>query len=316
MRPALLFLLSPLVWATTDPPVAPAEGDSAADPLAVLPGALVDEGAIPSEILDAVRASRGLPIGERMAAISEPMLDVPYLVDAIGEGVAPDLDPPARYDAYDCLTFVEEVMALALSGDPLHAAEIRSDLRYRGQERSYAERNHFMLQEWVPNAIARGYLRDITGELGETHLLTKEVGPDTWSRWSKRRHFSLLPNPRLPVGTFTLPVLSLSAAYEAIGRIPDGALLLTVRQSSERIPIVVTHLGFKVPSADVGKMRHATKMGEEPRVRDDRLYWYLEHLRWYHWWPVEGITVLMPQDPGPRVGRLATPVPLAPARLH
>ena len=105
---------------------------------------------------------------------------------------------------------------------------------------------------------------------------------------------------RLPTGTFQLQVMRLGAAAEIVDEIPDGALILTVRESREYVPIVVTHIGFKVPAGEVPLMRHATRMGSEPRVRNDRLAWYLEHVRWYQRWPVDGITVLMPQEIGPR----------------
>jgi len=274
-----------------------------------VPPQRTDEGNMPENLVLAARDARNLPLGLRMKAVSEPLLGSPYLVDAVGEGVAPDPDPPARYDAFDCLTFVEEVMALALAPDPVNAPRIRNALRYRNgvidnQKVSYEDRNHFMLAEWVPRNIANGFLKDITSTLGETHLLQKELTAATWKRW-KRRSLFHLSESRLPRGRFSLPVLSLSAAEDAMERIPDGAILLTVRKSYDSIPIVVTHLGFKIPSDAEPRMRHATKMGTEPRIRDERLPWYLEHLRWYRNWPIEGISVLMPQEFGPRKGRLS-----------
>jgi hypothetical protein len=46
-------------------------------------------------------------------------------------------------------------------------------------------------------------------------------------------------------------------------------------------------------------MRHATKMGAGG-VKDHSLRWYFEHLRTYVNWPVAGISVLEPQEMGPR----------------
>lgn len=263
----------------------------------VLPGPMEP---IPQELLDAALATQSSPLGERMRAVSQPLLGRPYQVDAIGEGVEPDPDPLVRYDVFDCLTFVEEVLALTLPPDPQTAPSVRQALRYGDGEPEYTDRNHFMLQQWVPRNIEKGLLVDITAEVGEAHLVEKTVTDSTWRGWRRRGLFAL-PDSLLPTGDFRLQVLSLSAMAEAIDRIPDGALLLTVRQSRPGVPIVVTHLGFKVPSSpEVPLMRHATKMGDEPRVRDDRLRWYVEHLRWYTNWPVEGITVLMPQEMGPR----------------
>ena len=47
-------------------------------------------------------------------------------------------------------------------------------------------------------------------------------------------------------------------------------------------------------------IRHATKMGAQPRVRNDFLDWYLEHLSNYKYWKVAGIVVLLPQEIEPR----------------
>ncbi len=265
-----------------------------------------DDGTIPVEIERKVHETRHLPIGERVAAISDILQGTPYLNDAAGEGVLPDLDPPVRYDAFDCLTFVEEVLALAISADPRSAARVRNSLRYgEGQPRTYEDRQHFMLQQWVPQAIAAGWLRDITAELGETRIIEKTVTAQTWRGWKGRRLF-LLPDARLPTGTFQLPVLPPGVAWESAPAIPTGAVVLTVRENKAGVPIVVTHLGFKVDGAteDEPLFRHATKMGSRPRVRSDKLRWYVEHNRWYHWWPVAGFTVLMPQEMGPRKSAL------------
>ncbi len=267
----------------------------------------VDEGDIPEELVRIAREVRDRPIGERMAAISAPLLGTPYLNDAAGEGHGKDPDPPARYDAFDCLTFVEEVLALSLAPDVRGAAAVRNSLRYgEGQPRTYEDRLHFMLQQWVPQAIEAGWVRDITAELGETRLMTKNVTLRNWQWWKGRKMF-LLPDARLPTGSFRLPVLTPGAAWDAAPDIPDGAIVLTVRESKDHVPIIVTHLGIKVSSTlpDKPFFRHATKMGKRPRVRNDWLRWYIEHNRWYHWWPVAGFTVLMPQEAGPRRSRIA-----------
>jgi hypothetical protein len=265
---------------------------------------MFDEGAIPEDLLAIARDVADRPIGERMAAISGPLLNVPYLNDPAGEGAEPDLDPPARYDVFDCLTFVEEVLALSLPPDPLEAPRVRQSLRYgEGQPVGYRTRNHFMLEQWVPQAIENGWLEDITAEIGETRLLRKRVTQKTWAWWGMRKRFQLTDDD-LPTGDYALQVLPTGAARDALERIPDGALILTIRESRDYVPIVVTHLGFKVPSRGHPLMRHATRMGKQPRVRNVRLAWYLEHIQWYHYWPVAGILVLMPREYGPRRSRL------------
>src|SRR5262245_55177664 len=119
----------------------------AAEPDEAAPGALRTPsiGApIPAEVLAVATAVRNRPLPERMGAVSSALLGRPYVSDPMGEGVLPDADPFARYDAFDCLTFAEEVLALTLAPDPVHAAEVRASLRYGDEPRDYVHRRHFM----------------------------------------------------------------------------------------------------------------------------------------------------------------------------
>jgi hypothetical protein len=264
-----------------------------------------DVGVLPSEAAAAARASAHFALPDRMKAVSEPFLDVPYLVDGHGEGVEPDIDPPARYDVFDCVTFVEEVLALAFAGDPVSAPMYRNALRYADGVPEYGRRHHFMMAEWIPANIEAGFLVDITSSLGETHRIVKTVERKTWSNWQGTRQFKHSLG-ELPVGTYGLNVLSLDAAAAAADQFPPGAIVLTVRQPHDWKPIIVSHVGFIIPT-DEGiptTMRHATKMAGS-KVRDHYLGWYIERLRWFKR-PVEGISVLMPIDQGPRISRLET----------
>jgi hypothetical protein len=260
-------------------------------------------GVIPESVLRAARETAGRPLAERMKAVSEPLLGLPYEIDGHGEGVGPDTDPPARYDAFDCVTFLEEVLALSLAGDPVGAPLIRNALRYQGGVPDYAGRHHFMLAQWIPANIEAGFFEDITHTLGETHRLQKEVTRSVWANWAGTTGFTM-PIESLPVGTYGLNVLSLDAAEAAMERIPPGAIILTIRAPRDWKPIVVSHVGFMIDAGEgvPPMMRHATKMSGGS-VRDHLLSWYIDHMRWYKR-PVEGISVLMPIDQGPRAARL------------
>ena len=263
---------------------------------------------LPAAVADHIRASQALPIGQRIAAASQTFLGLPYLVDAAGEGDGVDADPPARYDRFDCLTFVEEMLGIALAGDPLSAPIYRNTLRYDASA-DYEHRRHFMETEWIPAAIKAGLLIDITGRLGPAKVLTKTVGIDIWKPWATRHHF-LLPDNRLPVGTFSLPYLDLAAAEAAAPKIPPGALVVTLRKDLGWIPVITTHVSLVVPGETEPMMRHATRMGTK-KVRDDRLGWYMGHLRDYVNWPALGVMVLFPVEQGPRISALTPPPEVA-----
>lgn len=269
---------------------------------------------IPEATLSAVRAIQTATIGRRMEAASRGWLGLPYLNEAAGEDDADDPDPPARYDSFDCLTFVEEVLGLTLAGDPLHAPSVRDALRYKNAgprpawRRSYDERRHFMEAEWLPDAVRDGLLVDITDRVGPARQLVHVVTTKTWQNWRHTRFFHL-PPALYPVGPWTMQYLDLPTAAASVQNIPPGALVLTMRQPQTWAPIVITHVSLVVQD-ESGKvhMRHATRMGSQ-KVRDDDLTWYVNHLNDYVKWPSLGIAVYLPREQGPRISAL-TPLPL------
>ena len=249
------------------------------------------------------------PIGLRMKMVTKSLLGSDYILNGIGEYTDPDPDPFVRYDGFDCLTFVEEALALSLSTTEEDRNWIRKDLRYGSGKIDYRNRNHFMVSQWLPNAIEQGYLSDITHTLGETHVVSKTITRRTWERWKGRRHFDLSLS-QFPVGTYHFGVLSLDAAIQAIPVLPEGALIVVVRQNNPYNPVWITHLGFVVRHSDKDvRIRHATKMAGGI-VKEHYLKWYFEHIR-LHLAPMEGVLILMPQevDVSDRVSPLIIPSP-------
>jgi len=240
-----------------------------------------------------------------MKAVSDPMLGRPYRADGLGEGGGVDADPLARYDVYDCLTFVEEVLALSMAGDPAHAAPIRLGLRYGDADPSYVARHHFMELQWIPRALEAGWLRDTTASYGPVTAVERQVTPETWASWRARGRFAHR-DEELPLGPMALDVLSLDDALDAVDRIRPGSIVLTVRVDRPWKPIWISHVGFVLPD-ETPTVRHATRMADRV-VRDHGLAWYLEHLRSYTNWPVAGVAILEPVEAGPRISRL----PVAP----
>ena len=260
-------------------------------------------GAIPHEVLSVARSVHDQPLPERMAAVSEVLLGRPYVNDPMGEGGGHDADPLARYDAFDCLTYTEEVLALSMAGDPAHAASVRSSMRYDGAP-SYASRRHFMELQWVPGVLRDGWLRDTTADYGAVRQLKKTVDQHTWDGWGPRKRFPIA-DERMPSGEMTLDVLPLETAIAVADEIRPGSIVLTVREDRAGVPIWTTHVGFVVPTASGTRMRHATKLGSGG-TKEHGVRWYLEHIRSYRW-KVAGITILEPQAYGPRLSRLPRP---------
>ncbi|MCL1785926.1 MAG: DUF1460 domain-containing protein, partial [Alphaproteobacteria bacterium] len=67
-------------------------------------------------------AGGGTPVvnseyAENLGSISAGFIGKRYAADPLGEGTGFDSDPVIREDAFDCVTFVETVMAMSAPGD-------------------------------------------------------------------------------------------------------------------------------------------------------------------------------------------------------
>ena len=87
--------------------------------------------------------------GPSLESSAMQYLGAAYILDPLGEGYgAPhDQDPIRRIDAFDCLTFVETVLAD-------NSSEDLQKIRYAGGEIDWFRRNHWTEKDWIPNAMA------------------------------------------------------------------------------------------------------------------------------------------------------------------
>ena len=123
-----------------------------------------------SSLDDAHRASamhtlQALPtLRERLLAATDGFLGTPYVLSPLGEGEGRDPDPLIRFDAVDCVTMIEESLALS-TAKPETLVESLTRLRYAG-DKQWANRLHIMESQWLPENVRRGVLKDVTHEYG------------------------------------------------------------------------------------------------------------------------------------------------------
>jgi len=107
-----------------------------------------------------------LDFTERIRFFSKALEGTPYFLGPTGEGRygAVDPNPIADFTRFDCVTFMESVLGLALSR---HAPEVLPNIesiRYHGDTIGYANRNHYFTGEWIPNNPARFRVLQIPGD--------------------------------------------------------------------------------------------------------------------------------------------------------
>jgi hypothetical protein len=124
-------------------------------------------------------------IATRVVQASNAFLGRPYSLDPLGEGSDSrfDQDPLYRTDAFDCLTYVETVIALAEADDLQQFKTIINHIRYHNGDVSYVARNHFISVDWDPNNQRNGYLRDVTTEISAPYKFSNvTINIPNWFR--------------------------------------------------------------------------------------------------------------------------------------
>ena len=226
----------------------------------------------------------------RIGIISGALLGRPYLRDALGEGAgaAIDADPLFRLDGFDCVTYVETVLALARSSAPEQVQPQLLALRYYGGQPSFARRTHLPTLDWLPHAVERGVLADVSaGLFPQAPLASVTVQIDRHAALRLLAHGAGVADdgvtaaPRAVLRYVRLQTLLRAADRGTLNaRIPDGTVAMVVGPHApgllgSGIAEAIYHLGFVVRARDgVLLFRSATPAGGH-RVRDVPLAEYL-----------------------------------------
>lgn len=121
-----------------------------------------------SDIAAAWAKVKGATPAERVDSASRSFLGAPYEDAPLGEGGRDPYDhgPLYRFDAFDCTTYVETVLALAASRQASEFLTKLNRIRYQGAKPRFVARNHFPCIDWIPHNERLGVVRDITTEVG------------------------------------------------------------------------------------------------------------------------------------------------------
>ncbi len=256
----------------------------------------------------------GADIPTRIELFSAQFMGKPYLRGALGEGAQGYYDntPLYRTDAFDCETYVDTVLALALAHDPADFKQCIRRIRYQDGRVSFIHRNHFTCLDWNKNNQKQGFLKDITTTFHDKngHSVAKManalVDKPSWYQ-----HFSTTiiriknPSPtehakrlaslkekgsHLPRTLSSIPYIPLTALFSKTGeantylfnQIPNGAIIEIVRPNWDLEQQIgtrlnVSHLGFAIRINDTLIFRAATSINQ--RIMDVPLIDYLQETR-------------------------------------
>ena len=232
---------------------------------------------------------QALPLQARLLAASERFLGTPYGVSPLGEGAGFDADPRLRWDEVDCVTFVEETLALSLARRPEELLPLLDAIRYRKAQVGYETRNHLMEADWLPANTQAGFVRDVTLALGGTDAVRVEkvLAEASWEA-PEAKALSLPPSVHA-TGHFALGLLPLAAVAAHAPGFPSGTVLLLVREDGPGRITRVSHLGLVVQREGHTYLRHATSVGAKAVVDEELGHFLLRQTRGS--WKVSGVSL-------------------------
>lgn len=96
----------------------------------------------------------------RLARISDHLVGRPYLAGPLLGSPTEEERLVSRLDGFDCVTFVESVIAIAGCRDARDYEPRLVALRYRGGQVQWLERNHYM-SLWIERNVDSGVVRPV-----------------------------------------------------------------------------------------------------------------------------------------------------------
>jgi hypothetical protein len=226
-------------------------------------------------------------VTKRITYFSQKFLNKPYALTALGEGHNGEFDqgPLYRFDAFDCQTYVETVLALALTQSPKQFKYCMRHIRYHQGQIGYVQRLHFTSPDWNSAHQQQGLLQDITASIVDQHQKSVALYAETTinqAGWYQHADLNRIRLCFAPEGLAqqrlqqlqqlgkTLPMKASKIAYlpiqalvtkdsnsqYLINQIPSGALIEIVRPNWDVTQIIGTHL-------NVSHMGFAIREGQD-----------------------------------------------------
>lgn len=207
-------------------------------------------------------------IGARIEFISKALLGTPYRGYTLIGGPRKPEKFVARDDAFDCVTYLEAVLAAAMVKSPDGYQPMLKQIRYRDGAVSWRERNHYFSQ-WCDNNVAS--------------QRCKPVAVPGLATVDKTLNFM----PALGARRVSLNAVSRTDLIDNKQLLVTGDIIAFL---SQRPKLDYFHVGFVVVAPDGGLwLRHAAK--SRRRVVDEPLIRFLVVNR------VKAVTLLRPREP-------------------
>ncbi|MDP1614302.1 MAG: DUF1460 domain-containing protein [Methylococcales bacterium] len=213
-------------------------------------------------------------MAKRLEIASSLFLEKPYVLWALGEGPEARFDqsPLYRTDGFDCETYVDTVLAIALAENPHIFKQCINKIRYLNGRVDFLTRNHFISLDWNINNQRAGFIKDITTTIKGKN--NQPVAKMASALIDKPSWYQSMKTDRINVSTLTkeeqvirllelrkqgrslskkvakIPYLPLTALFDKQGKpdkalfaqIPNAAIIEIVRPDWDLRQQIGTHL--------------------------------------------------------------------------
>jgi len=194
----------------------------------------------------------GLPLAQRIGLWADlAAVDAAYVGDPLGEGpgAAPDSDPLNDFAHVDCVTYVEQVYALALSTDYTQFPDTLRRIRYTDGQIDYRWRNHYTVSDWLPaNAW---FIRDVTDEVGAgvTRTMTKTIASGKFFGDKGLQQYTDIPDEEM-----TTDYIPRDQIEKVLPKLKTGDMVIFVIETPG---IIAGHVGL-IRNPGVVSVQHAS----------------------------------------------------------
>jgi hypothetical protein len=310
---AVASMLSLLVTCQRDAGAPPSSGD--ADPAAVeassgadrTDAALPIDWAILHERLTWAYENRldSLPMGDAVVAIGQSFVGTPYQPRTL------EIPGPERlvvnFEALDCVTFVENVLALArfvktappavLNEEHVYRSLYQGTLRqirYRGGSLDgYPSRLHYFT-DWIADGEAKGLMRDVTADLGGVadpdSVDFMSTHPDAYRQLSETETLERVRTDEIRLTRQTRLFVPEDRISEAAPGIQDGDIIAA---ASTVAGLDVAHTGIAIWLNGNLHLMHAPLVGDSVQISERTLPRRIQEIGGQ-----DGIAVARPLEPG------------------
>ncbi len=209
----------------------------------------------------------------RIEVLSRHFLGYPYKsFPLIGSAATPEVFT-AAFDGFDCVTYIETILALAGSANVDDFVEQLRKIRYHQGRIQWARRNHYMTR-WITNNVREGIIRPVS-----TSALPTVI---------KERVLNVVPG--LAAQRTRMKFVPKAAVPRLERHLQTGDLIFF---GSTRTHLDTFHLGIIVRGGESTLMRHASR--SQGGVVEQRLREFLKSNR------MAGVIVVRPQRSRGRV---------------